>query len=82
MFVEVFFLNDCPKSKSNPIYFKEIKIIQNVMSLLTLKNQMQKCNICDYNFLGGVVCFHPQCYEIKQVMCQYNKMFIEVLNKF
>ncbi len=52
------------------------------MSLLTLKNQMQKCNICDYNFLGGVVCFHPQCYEIKQVMCQSNKMFIEVLNKF
>jgi hypothetical protein len=28
------------------------------------------------------VCFHPQCYEIKQVMCQSNKMFIEVLNKF
>jgi hypothetical protein len=23
-----------------------------------------------------------QCYEVKQVMCQSNKMFIEVLNKF
>ncbi len=40
MFVEVFFLNDCLKSKSNPIYYKQKIIIQNAMSLLTLKNQM------------------------------------------
>ncbi len=52
MFVAVFFLNDFLKSKSNPIYFKQTKIIQNVMYVLTLKNQMQKCNICDYNFWG------------------------------
>jgi uncharacterized membrane protein len=53
MFVGVFFLIDCLKLKSNPIYFKQTKIIQDVMSILIQKNQMQKCNICDYN-LGGV----------------------------
>ncbi len=58
MFVGVFFLNDCLKSKSNPIYFKQIKIIQNVMSMFTLKNQMQKCSICDYN-VGGHSVFLP-----------------------
>ncbi len=53
MFIGVFFLNDFIKFKSNPIYFKQIKIIQNVMSILTLKNQMHKCNIYDYNFWGA-----------------------------
>jgi hypothetical protein len=46
-------LNDFLKSKSNPIYFKKTKIIQNVMSILIYKNQMQKCSICDYNFWGA-----------------------------
>ncbi len=41
MFVGVFFLIDCLKSKFNPIYFKQTKIIQDVMFILTPKNQMQ-----------------------------------------
>ncbi len=35
MFVGAFFLNNFLKSKSNPIYFKQTKIIQNVMFILT-----------------------------------------------
>ncbi len=23
---------------------------------------MQKCNICDYNLWGGLVCFYPKIY--------------------
>jgi len=34
------FLIDCFKSKSNPIYFKQTKLIQDVMCILTQKNQM------------------------------------------
>jgi hypothetical protein len=52
MFVGFCFLIDFLKSKSNPIYFKQTKIIQDVMCILIKKNQMQKCNICDYNFWG------------------------------
>ncbi len=36
----LFFLIDFLKFKSNPIYFKQIKIIQDVMSALAQKNQM------------------------------------------
>jgi hypothetical protein len=53
MFVGVFFCNYCRKSKYNLIYFRQTKIIQNVMFILTLKNQMHKCSICDYNFWGA-----------------------------
>ncbi len=42
MFVGVFFLIDCLKSKSNPIYFKQTKIIQDVMSILTQKKPIAK----------------------------------------
>jgi hypothetical protein len=59
MFVGVFKKIDCLQFKSNPIYFKQTKIIQDVMFILTQKNQMQKCSICDYNFWGSVVCFYP-----------------------
>jgi len=52
MFVGFFFLNDCFKPKSNPINFKQTKIIQNVISILKLKNQMQKWSICNYIFWG------------------------------
>jgi hypothetical protein len=41
MFVGFFFLIDCFKFKFNPIYFKQTKIIQDVMFILTQKNQMQ-----------------------------------------
>jgi hypothetical protein len=47
-----FLLIDYLKSKSNPIYFKQTKIIQDVLFIFTKKHQMQKYNICDYNFWG------------------------------
>jgi hypothetical protein len=40
MLVGFFFLIGGFKSKSNPIYFKQRKIIQDVMFILTQKNQM------------------------------------------
>ncbi len=46
----IFLKIDCLKFKSNQIYLKETKIIQDVMAIFTQKNQMQRCNICDYNF--------------------------------
>ncbi len=55
MFVGVYFLDDCLKSKSNPIYFKQKIIIQDVIFIFTQKHQMHKCNICDYNFWGHIV---------------------------
>jgi hypothetical protein len=47
-----YFLVDFLKFKSNRIYFKQTKIIQDVMSIFTQKTKMQKCNICEYNFGG------------------------------
>jgi hypothetical protein len=50
---------DCLKSKSNPIYFKQKIKIQDVIFILTQKNQMHKCSIRDYNFWGGIIWFYP-----------------------
>jgi hypothetical protein len=53
MFVGVYFLNDYFKSKYNPIYFKQVKIIQNVMFIFTLKkpNAKMQCFLLQFLFL-------------------------------
>jgi hypothetical protein len=64
MFVGVFFLIDCLMFKSNPTYFKQTKIIQDVMFILFKKNQMQNAVLVLVylwlQFFGGVMCFYPK----------------------
>jgi hypothetical protein len=40
------------KSKVNKIYLKQVKIIQDVMSIHQQKNLSHKDYMCDYNFGG------------------------------
>jgi hypothetical protein len=57
MFVGFFFLNDFLKSKFNPIYFKQIKIIQNVMFILIIKTKCTNAGFVTIIFGGhNVLC--------------------------
>jgi hypothetical protein len=44
------------KSKVNKIYLKQVKIIQNVMSIHYQKNYLQKDYTCDYNIMMIFMC--------------------------
>jgi hypothetical protein len=39
-------------SKANQIYLKQVKMIQDVMSICNQKNLLQKYYTCDNNFWG------------------------------
>jgi hypothetical protein len=53
----MFFNEFSTKNLNFQMAIDSIDVYQYHWSLIQ-KNQMQKCNICDYNFLGGVVCFY------------------------